>query len=204
MKNRIRIATAAVATAVIGTGAGLWIDALETGPTDDGRNAAALPKTSQCVGTRPAPTRTDPDSPDDTPLYRLLTHIDSLGAERHAGVFTGLSVDEEDNAADLYRIPSAALDDAVCDAAEKGVTVRMHDTDVNRKDLDALADRISEDMNRWDGTFQLREVGVDEQGWVNVGVDDPDTAEPIIHDTFGSSGEEHHIRVVHVEQAHLE
>jgi len=201
MTNRnLRITGAAVATALIGTGAGLWIG--ETGHTGEGVNGAAMPKTSACVGTGPAPTHTDPDSPDDTPLYRLLAHIDRLAAKQHADVFTGLSVDEDDNAADLYRIPSAALDDAVCDAAEKGVTVRMHDTDANRKALDALADRISEDMNRWDGTFQLREVGVDERGWVNVGVDDPDTAEPIIHDTFSTSGDEHHIRVVHAEQSY--
>jgi hypothetical protein len=54
-------------------------------------------------------------------------------------------------------------------------------------------------MSRWDGTFELREVAVDERGWVSVGVDDPETAEPLVHDAFGAE----HIEVVHVEQAHL-
>ncbi|MBC2907367.1 DUF6281 family protein [Streptomyces cupreus] len=155
----------------------------------------------ECVGTRPAPTASGTDdNPDDTPLYRTLDHIDRLAAKRYAQSFTGLSVDQDASAADLYRIPSADFDEAVCEGAEKGVTVRIHDTDANRKDLDALAERISADMNRWDGTFQLREVGVDEQGWVHVGVDEPDTAEPLIHDAFGKE----HIRVVHVGQAHAD
>ncbi|MGV9454681.1 DUF6281 family protein [Streptomyces sp. NPDC003635] len=155
---------------------------------------------SLCVGTRPAPTASGDGNPDDTPLYRTVDLVDRLAAKRYARSFTGLSVDLDDNATDLYRIPSAAFDEAVCDGAEKGVIVRIHDTDAHRKDLDALADRISADMYRWDGTFQLREVGVDERGWVRVGVDDPGTAEPLVHDAFGTE----HIKVVRVGQAHLD
>ncbi|WAZ23342.1 hypothetical protein STRCI_004679 [Streptomyces cinnabarinus] len=201
-RNRVRIGAAAVATAGVVTGAGLWINALGTGHADDDGDrgtVAAQPKASRCVGAKAATTAVD--NPDETPLDRLLDDIDRLGRNRFAHSFTGLSVDEDHKAADLYRIPSASFDDAVCDAAEKGVTVRIHDTDASRTDLDALADRISEDMNRWDGTFQLRQVGVDERGWVSVGVDDPGTAEPVLHDTFGH---ERHLRVVHVEQAHLD
>ncbi|WP_329365560.1 hypothetical protein [Streptomyces sp. NBC_01483] len=73
----------------------------------------------------------------------------------------------------------------------------MHDTDANRTDLEALADRIGEDMSRWDGTFDLREVGVDEAGF--VGVDDPTTAEPLIKKAFGAR----HIEVGYAEQASL-
>jgi hypothetical protein len=94
-------------------------------------------------------------------------------------------------------MPSAAFDADVCGAAEKGVKLRRYDTDANRDDLDALAGRISADMHRWDGTFALREVGVDERGWVNVGVDESDVAEPFITGEFG----EEHIRVVYVDQA---
>ncbi|MER7570241.1 DUF6281 family protein [Streptomyces sp. NPDC126514] len=170
-------------------------------PPEVARLAAA---DSTCFGTRPAPTGTGPDADrgdaDDAPLHRLLDRIDRLAAKRHADVFTGLSVDQDANAAVLHRIPSPAFDKAVCDAAEQGVTVRIHDTDVNREDLDALAARIGEDMSRWDGTFELREVGVDERGWVGVGVDDPKTAEPLVHDAFGAE----HIKVVQVEQAHLD
>jgi hypothetical protein len=74
--------------------------------------------------------------------------------------------------------------------------VRLHDTDANRTDLEALADRIAEDMNRWNGTFDLREVGVDEAGFVFVGVDDPTTARPLVQKAFGTR----HIEVGYAEQ----
>ncbi|MFI9768161.1 DUF6281 family protein [Streptomyces sp. NPDC052415] len=168
-------------------------------PPEVARLAAA---DSTCFGTRQAPSATDPDlgAGDDEPVYRLVDHIDRLSAKRYADVFTGLSVDLDADAVVLHRIPSPEFDKAVCDAAEQGITVRIHDTDVDREDLDALAARISEDMSRWDGTFELREVAVDERGWVSVGVDDPETAEPLVQDAFGAE----HIEVVHVEQAHLD
>jgi hypothetical protein len=74
--------------------------------------------------------------------------------------------------------------------------VRLHDTDANRTDLEALADRIAEDMPRWDGTFDLREVGVDEAGFVFVGVDDRTTAQPLVQKAFGTR----HIEVGYAEQ----
>ncbi|MEV0639603.1 hypothetical protein AB0I77_32650 [Streptomyces sp. NPDC050619] len=207
MKNRTWIGAGAATTAVV-MAATLWVDALQTGHTDGGLKddpvapvAPAASAPSECVGKQPVGSLPGPGpedgTPDDTPLYRVLDHIDKLAAGRHAAVFTGLSVDEEDNAADVWRIPSAAFDTAVCGAAEKGVTVRLHDTDVNRGVLDALSDRITDDMNRWDGTFQVREVGVDERGFVSVGVDDPDRARPVLKKEFG----ERYLRVEHVEQA---
>jgi hypothetical protein len=74
-----------------------------------------------------------------------------------------------------------------------------HDTKAGEADLNALAARISADMHRWDGTFALRKVVVDGSGYVSVGVDDPEKAEPLIKRAFG----EKHIKVEHVEQAHL-
>ncbi|WP_181764415.1 hypothetical protein [Streptomyces albidus (ex Kaewkla and Franco 2022)] len=73
------------------------------------------------------------------------------------------------------------------------------DSDVSRGDLDALAARISADMHRWDGSFTMRRVVVDDSGFVSVGVDDPAKAEPILNRAFGKK----HIEVKHVEQAHL-
>ena len=211
MKNRSWIA-AAIATAGVVLGAALYIDALETGHTDGGLRAdprgvapSASPsptagKGGKCVGSRPGPSGSDGESPDDTPLYRTLDRIDRLAAGRHSAVYTGMSVDEAHNAADVWRIPSAAFDADVCEAAEKGVTVRLHAADANRKDLDALADRIADDMKRWDGTFDMREVGVDERGFVLVGVDDPKKAEPLIEEEFGPR----YIKVEHVEQTHAD
>ncbi|WP_411149699.1 hypothetical protein [Streptomyces sp. A30] len=200
IRHRTWIA-AGLATAGVAVGAGLYIEELQTGHTDGGYRVApaqikAAATDKSCVGTRPAPTAGD--AVHYTPLDRTVDHLGRLTSGRHTAVYTGLSVDDDDNAADVWRIPSAAFDTAACAAAEKGVTVRLHSTDVNRKDLNALADRISEDMSRWDGAFQLREVGVDESGFVFVGVDDPERAEPILEDTFGVR----YIRVEHVEQAH--
>ncbi|MFD7435891.1 hypothetical protein [Streptomyces sp. NPDC059861] len=129
-------------------------------------------------------------------LEQSLASVSRLARE-HPDVFTGLSVDEDDRAADVYRVPSADFDAGVCGAAGKGVTLRLYDTDVNRGELEALAGRVSADMHRWDGTFELREVGVDERGWVHVGVDDPRAAREVVVGEFGGE----HIRVVEVEEA---
>lgn len=215
MKNRTWLAAAtATATGAVVVASALWIDALGTGHTDGGLRAApgtraaspSTPGQDQCVGTRPHGSLpgypgAEEGSPDNTPLYRVLAHIDELAAGRHSAVFTGLSVDEEHETAHVWRIPSAAFDADVCGAAEKGVTVRLYDTDVSRGDLDALAARISDDIDRWDGTFQMREVGVDERGFVRVGVDDPDRAEPVIKKAYGKELGERHLKVEHVGQA---
>ncbi len=201
VRHRTWIA-AGLATAGVVVAAGLYIDELETGHTDGGSRVGpaeikAAATDRKCVGTRPAPT--DGDSLPDTPLDRTLVHLDKLTAGRHAALYTGLSVDDDDNAADVWRIPSTAFDTAACAAAEKGVTVRLHSTDVNREDLTALAERIGEGMNRWEGTFALREVSVDERGYVAVGVDDPDKARPVLEREFG----ERYLKVEYAEQAYL-
>ncbi|WP_043455801.1 hypothetical protein [Streptomyces fulvoviolaceus] len=216
MRNRSWIA-AALATAGVVLGAALYIDELETGHSEGGLladpRASAAPTSAaptnaaptgdgQCVGTQPLDTLPGfPDAEggtDDTPFYRTLAYIDLDARPRHAAVYTGLSVDEPHDTLKIWRIPSAEFDADVCGAAEKGVKIRLYDTDVTRTHLDGLADRISEDMNRWDGTFAMREVGVDERGFVHVGVDDPKKAEPLIEEEFGPR----YIKVDHVEQAY--
>lgn len=164
--------------------------------------ADARPKAdtgTRCVGT--APVDSLPEADDGTPLERVVTHIDKLAhSGRWSDVFTGLAVDADHHATDVWRIPSAAFDDEVCGSAVKGVTVRLHDTRVGRRTLDALADRIGDDMRRWDGTFEMREVGPDERGFVRVGVDRPDRAGPIIEKAYGERNSRY-IRVEYAEQA---
>ncbi|MGW3288221.1 hypothetical protein ACWDR3_26655 [Streptomyces sp. NPDC001002] len=169
----------------------------------EGVRVSTAPETGDptvCVGQRPVDSL--PDRDDGTPLMRVVVHVEDLARKRYAAVYTGLSVDEDDSAADIWRIPSDAFDTAVCEAAVKGVTLRLHDTDVNGRTLTRLADRISDDMKRWDGTFQMREVGPDERGFVHVGVDDPDTAEPILKKAYGEKNARY-IRVEYVDQAEL-
>ncbi|MFF5358152.1 hypothetical protein ACFY4I_01930 [Streptomyces scabiei] len=190
---------AAVAIAVLALG-GLQ------GSTAGAQTVGAVPAaTATCHGTRPEGSRTEragADTVDDTPLERTLTRLEKLATGSHADAYAGLVVDEDTASADLYRIPSGAFDKAACDAAERGVTLRIHDHDINERDLTVLLDRISEDMTRWDGTFELREVGLDGTGRIVIGVDDPATAEPILRAAFG----EHNAKYLVVEyapQAHL-
>ncbi|WP_200307351.1 hypothetical protein [Streptomyces adelaidensis] len=158
--------------------------------------------TRTCHGEQPKGSLAGYGAPEDTPLERTLGYVDKLAYGRYSDVFTGLVVDEDAAATDIYRIPSEAFDTAVCDTAEKGVTVRLHDRDINEKDLGALVDRISDDMNRWDGTFSLREVGLDGSGHVHIGVDDPGTAEPILRKAYGERNAKY-LRVDYAPQAEL-
>ncbi|MER5374446.1 hypothetical protein [Streptomyces sp. NPDC002553] len=82
------------------------------------------------------------------------------------------------------------------------MTVRLHDRDINEKDLNALLDRVSEDMTRWDGTFTMRELGLDGTGLIAVGVDDPGAAEPVLRAAYGERNAKY-LRVEYAPQAHL-
>ena len=161
--------------------------------------------TRTCHGTQPKGSlagHARDGFPEDTPLDRTLSYVDELVMGRHASIYTGMVLDEDEVSLDVYRIPSAPFDTAVCEAAEKGVTVRLHDRDINEKDLNKLLDRVSEDMSRWDGTFSLREAGLDGTGFVQIGVDDPETAEPILREAYGERNAKY-LRVEYAPQAHL-
>jgi hypothetical protein len=192
MNNRVW-AAAAAATAAVTLTTTLTLNALQDSGAPSAKRPPSPAPASTCNGTRSGDGDGD-GSPADAPLFRTADRIDQVVSKRYSGVFTGLSVDRTDAAADIWRIPSAAFDTAACAAAEKGVTLRLHDTDISRKRLDALAERASADMNRWNGTFRLREVGVDERGFVRIGVDDPARAVPALEEAFGT----HHLEVVHV------
>lgn len=200
MKQRVRtFMWVGVALAVVAVAVTLTVHGLRNPGADDG----AGPRTrggagTECAGTRPVSSLPDPHG--ENAALRLVMRIDRVAPRHHPDVFTGLAVDEGDRAADVWRIPSAAFDAEICGLAVRGTTVRLHDTDVNRKTLDALSDRVVADMTRWDGTFVMREVGVDERGFVRVGVDDPDTARPFVEKAYGAENARH-IRVVHVEPA---
>ncbi|MFF4797934.1 hypothetical protein ACFY1U_05900 [Streptomyces sp. NPDC001351] len=200
--NRTWIASAGASVALV-VAAGLYVQAMGAGHTDSGLRAdpdriksAAADRT--CAGTRPVDSL--PDRDDGTPLTRVVVHVDELARKKYPDVYTGLSVDEEHRSVDVWRMPSAALDDAICGAAVRGVTVRLHDTDVGGRTLHALCDRIGDDMHRWDGTFEMREVAADERGFVLIGVDDPDKAEPILKKAYGAHNSRY-IRVEHADQA---
>ncbi len=191
---------AAVAAAVLALG-GLQGSAAGAQAVD----AVSSPSTT-CHGTQPKGGGTgdsgDGGPEDDTPMYRTLGHVDKLVTGRYAAVYTGLVLDEDEASLDIYRIPSKPFDTAVCGAAEKGVTVRLHDRDINERDLNALLDRVGEDMTRWDGSFTMREVGLDGTGLIAVGVDDPGTAEPVLRAAYGERNAKY-LRVEYAPEAHL-
>lgn len=200
--NRTWVASAGASVALV-VAVGLYVQAMGAGHTDGGLRAApdrvdSAAADRTCAGARPADSL--PDRDDGTPLTRVVVHVDELARKKYPDVYTGLSVDEEHRAVDVWRMPSAPLDDAICRSAVRGVTVRLHDTDVSGRTLHALSDRIGDDMHRWDGTFQMREVATDERGFVLIGVDDPDKAEPILKKAYGGHSSRY-IRVEHADQA---
>ncbi|MFF3886836.1 hypothetical protein [Streptomyces sp. NPDC001914] len=184
-------ASAAALVAVQGSSAGAAAD-----------ESGAAGRTTVCVGTRPTGSLPGPEGQESS-LYRVLGYVEKRGETRYASVFTGLSVDEDARTADVYRIPSEEFDADVCAHAEKGIRVRLHDTDVTARRLQALVETTGDRMDRWDGRFDLREVGPDPAGFVFFGVDDPAKADLILKKDLGPFWAKH-IRVEYVGQASLD
>ncbi|WP_246204238.1 hypothetical protein [Streptomyces tailanensis] len=197
MRARLRFGTSAVVAGTALALGGLQGASAGTQTVEDVSTPAKV-----CVGARPEGSLAGHGAPEDTPLDRTLGYVDGLAYGRHANVFTGLVVDEDGRAVEIYRIPSEAFDTDVCGAAEQGVTVRLYDRDINEKDLNALSDRIGDDMRRWDGTFSMRSVGLDGTGHVHIGVDDPGTAEPILREAYGDQNAKY-LRIEYEPQAEL-
>ncbi|WP_199552681.1 hypothetical protein [Streptomyces sp. N35] len=135
---------------------------------------------SQCTGPRAAES-TDAEEAAEI----AVAHVDTVARQRFAHVYTGLRVDRESLALDLYRIPDAAFDRSACRGIPSNVTVRLHDTTASRTALDALVARISDDIPRWKGEFDLRTIAAAEEGHVEVGVDKPEVAEPLLRKAYG-------------------
>ncbi|MET8856002.1 hypothetical protein [Streptomyces sp. NPDC004579] len=178
-------ASAAVLVAVQGSSAGAG-----------GDESRAAERVTVCVGTRPTGGPPDPE----VALDRVLGYVQKRGETRYASVFTGLSVDDDPRTADVYRIPSKAFDADVCAHAEKGIRLRLHDTDVTARRLEALVDSTGDRMDRWEGEFDLREVGPDPSGFVFFGVDDPAKADLILKRELGPFWAKH-IRVEYAASA---
>ena len=187
MNRRSRIKETAGVVAV-SAAALVAVQGSSAGAGGDGSRAAE--RVTVCVGTRPTAGPPDPE----TSLDRVLRYAQRRGETRYASVFTGLSVDDDPRTADVYRIPSKAFDADVCAHAEKGTRVRLHDTDVTARRLEALVESTGDRMDRWDGQFDLREVGPDPRGFVFFGVDDPAKADLVLKKDLGPFWAKH-IRV---------
>ncbi len=164
----------------LGTGTVLAVVLTACGSAEDGptvRTRAEEPRPATCTGPRAEKGAAG--------IEPAVAQVDALAARRFAHVYTGLRVDAGAMTLDLYRIPDAAFDRAVCRATSADVTVRLHDTTAANTELEALKDRISEEQARWDGTFTIRVVDATEDGHVSVGVDKPEVAEPLLRKTYG-------------------
>ncbi|MEU6271335.1 hypothetical protein ABZ871_02745 [Streptomyces populi] len=163
-----------------------------------GDESRAAERVTVCTGTRPTGSPSDPE----LSLDRLLRYVEKRGETRYSRVFTGLAGDDDPRTAHVYRIPSKAFDADVCAHAEKGIRVRLHDTDVTARRLEALVERTGDRMDRWDGQFDLREVGPDPRGFVFFGVDDPAKADLVLKKELGPFWAKH-IRVEYAGSASL-
>ncbi|MFI0964198.1 hypothetical protein ACH4S8_22715 [Streptomyces sp. NPDC021080] len=192
-RNRMRTAGGVVAATAVALVA-IQGSAAGTG----GERAPVAEHTAVCSGTRPAHTLPGRESA----VLRTAAYADRIGKGRHKNVYTGVSVDERHNAVDVYRIPSKAFDADLCAHAEKGLKVRIHDTDITERRLMAFVDEVGDDMDRWDGRFRLNQVGPDVHGYVVFGVDRPATAGPILEKAFGAFWARH-IKVIRTETPSL-
>ncbi|GAA3788362.1 hypothetical protein ACFS5L_20660 [Streptomyces phyllanthi] len=193
--NQRRITRAATGTVITVLALGVLQGAGAAG-ADSGNEPA-----DTCVGKQAEGPKGS--APDDRPLYRALAYIENA-AKEHRGIFTGLAVDDETGTAHVYRVPgeeAEGFDADICGAAEKGVTVRLYDTEVAQRELEALVDRISDDMERWEGDFSIWSIGLDADSVV-VGVSDPAKAGPILRDAYGEETMRH-VRIEQEQQATL-
>ncbi|MFI6939084.1 hypothetical protein ACIBI4_07425 [Streptomyces sp. NPDC050418] len=163
--------TLATATGLLGLAGCAGQDA-EDKPTVRTRQGS-----SSCKGPRA------PEAKDAVEV--ALAHIDKVAQERFRHVYTGLRVDHDGRALILYRIPDAAFDRVACRGIPENVSVRLRATTASQAELEALKDRIADDMKRWDGEFAIRTIDAAEEGHVMVGVDKPEVAEPLLRKTYG-------------------
>ncbi|MBC9718692.1 hypothetical protein H9Y04_39820 [Streptomyces sp. TRM66268-LWL] len=168
------------------TAATTLLTACGSTPAEEQKTPAEEQKV-RAAPTEPAHTTCTGPRADETaaPVEPAVAHVDTLAAQRFAHVYTGLRVDHETLTLDIYRIPDTAFDRSVCRGIPANLTVRLHDTRTPRTDLDALVTRISEEIPRWKGEFDLRTVAATEEGRVEVGVDKPKAAEPLLRKAYG-------------------
>lgn len=196
MRTRERLTRAEIAVAAVAAaGCGSQIGAAGRGSDCTGPGAGVTASVST-----PAPEETaDMGSPwvDGSAVEQAVAYIGELAARsRYARYYSGVEPEVETQRVDVYRVPSAAFDAALCRGVPGRVVVRLHDTRASRTRAEAPAGRISGEWDRWDGRFGLRSVGADERGHVVCGVDDPRTAERLLRAAYGGL-----VRVRYEEQA---
>ncbi|BCJ53900.1 hypothetical protein Asp14428_53750 [Actinoplanes sp. NBRC 14428] len=111
------------------------------------------------------------------PLAAAMARIDAGGRADHAASYAGLEVDQERVRAIVYRVPSAAFDDFIRQAADN-TCIFVRDAVHSLKDLTAWQDRITADLPAWRARdVRISSISARHDGvGVEVGTQDLDRA----------------------------
>jgi hypothetical protein len=121
-------------------------------------------------------------------LDAAMARIDRAGREQHPGSYAGLEVDQAYVRAIVYRVPSAAFDDAIRYAAEDACVV-VRDAPHALTELTAWHDRLVADLPYWTGRgVRITSVGARHDGvGVEVGTQDLSQARVEFPGVYGPS-----------------
>lgn len=137
--------------------------------------------TAGCAVRRPASAAADA-------LAAAMTRIEEGGRAHHRESWAGLEVDEPAVRAIVYRVPSAAFDDFVRQAAQDACVV-VRDAAYSLAELTALHQRIVADLPHWQALgIRIATVGARNDGaGVEVGTQDPVAARAALPERYAGA-----------------
>jgi hypothetical protein len=129
-------------------------------------------------------------APDNqTELNLIAERIQPHAQEQFEDVFAGVEVTPDNNRVLVYRKPSASFDDWIRKSFAPSC-IEVHDARHSAKELNALIDRINQDMEYWaDQGIDINELGAKHDGSgiiVGVNGDDVDKAKQAMPARYGS------------------
>ncbi|GID25170.1 hypothetical protein C8E87_3812 [Paractinoplanes brasiliensis] len=119
-------------------------------------------------------------------LEAAMDRIDRAGRGEFAGAYAGLEVDQENARAIVFRVPSAAFDDFIRQAAEDTCIV-VRDAAHTAVDLAVWHDRVLADLDFWrHNGVRIVSVGARHDGaGVEIGTQDLDRARTELPARYG-------------------
>ncbi|WP_203838214.1 hypothetical protein [Winogradskya humida] len=129
--------------------------------------------------------RTWPVTPQ--PLEAVIGRIDEAGRTQHKSSYAGIEVDQQRVRAIVYRVPSAAFDDFIRNAAEN-TCIFVRDARYGMHELATWHDRLRADIPAWQArgifisTISARHDGVG----LEIGTPDVDQAREQLPRQYGS------------------
>jgi hypothetical protein len=166
------------------------------GDADDARPAVSPAGSGAQWSTAGCAVPRSPQAGTPASLSAAMARIEDGGRTRFPEHYAGLEVDEPQARAIVYRVPSAAFDTFVREAAEDACVV-VRDAAHSSAELDAWRDRITADLHRWSAEGVLiSTVGARHDGaGVEVGTEDVVAARRALTAHYGAG-----VPLVFVEQ----